>query len=424
MNNLLPCLSCVYDCKIRDELEAIWHGRVVPASDDAEFRNLVHTFVSTLSDMVKDGNISTPEQLGEALAALFDLCVSLEYAKLAADIHWVYCPPSNKCEPAVLFYPYVRACPRCARLGRKVLLKQSHKPGSGTIGHIAAKTLSAMLAALVEKTNRQWQIYQMKRQILDVDTLLVSSESIALCEVKASPLVAFPLAILLPQELQRRGQNDRLENISEHVITTLPLDREISLYIPNDNPILLKLGKRKERGFPIRKFTKSYAQDKDTLWSVIQFWRRLYHAYRHKWAQSDDDSLRWLTFGCGGQVDDSKNLPGIDRTDDIKKGVYQVLKLGEHFAKRCAKKAVKIVLCGNIHAARHHQDYLSGLEDITWTYEQHLMDAGDPDWKKVRAADLVRLYDAVFTFTQPHFRDRSLSDGFGLEALLDRLGET
>jgi hypothetical protein len=31
-------------------------------------------------------------------------------------------------------------------------------------------------------------------------------------------------------------------------------------------------------------------------------------------------------------VDDSKNSPGIDRTDDIKKGIYQMLKLGEHFA--------------------------------------------------------------------------------------------
>lgn len=424
MNNSLSCLNCAYDCKIRDELGAIWNSRVTPAADDIEFQKMVNTLISTLSAMVKSGNIATAEQLGEALAAFFDLCVSLQYAKLVADTGWGYCPPYAKHEPAALFYPYVRACPRCARFGRKVLLKQSHKPHSDTIGRVAAKTVGTLLAALVEKTNRRWQIYQMKRRILDVDMLLVANESIALCEVKASPLIAFPLTTLLPRELQQRGQNDKPQNISEHVTTALPVDSEVFLYVPDGNARLLSLGKRVDSGFPMRKFTESYAEDKDILWSVIQFWQRLYHAYRRKWMQKGDDSLRWLTFGCGGQVDDSKNLPGLDRTDDIKKGVYQVLKLGEHFAKQCAKKAVKIVLCGNIHAARHHKDYLSGLEDVTWTYEQHLVDSGDPDWKKVRVADLVRLYDAVITLTQPHFRDHSLQQGFGLEALLTQLKES
>jgi hypothetical protein len=121
-------------------------------------------------------------------------------------------------------------------------------------------------------------------------------------------------------------------------------------------------------------------------------------------------------------VDDSKNSPGIDRTDDIKKGVYQMLKLGEHFAARCRKGAIKVVLLANVHAVRHHSDYLSGLEDMIWTYDQLLVMTDDPNWRKIRAEDLVRLYDAAITFTKPHFRDSELLAGFGLDRLLTRLG--
>ncbi len=394
---------------------------MVPAADDPDFHELTDTLISTLSDMVRDGDITTAEQIGEAMAALFDLCVSLEYAKMVADTGWVYCPPPSEQENPLLFYTYVRACPRCALSGRKVLLEQSHKPRSDTIGRIAAKTIGGLLNALVKRIGNQWQLYQVGRQILDVDMLIAANESIALCEVKASPLIAFPLIMRLPRRLQQRRQNDELQNISEHVSTTLPADDELFLYVPDSTVRCLSLGKRSDNGFPIRNFCQSHARDKDTLRGIIQFWQRLYHAYRHKWKQKGDDSLRWLTFGCGGRVDDSKNLPGLDRTDDIKKGVYQVLKLGEHFAKQCAKKAVRVVLSGNIHAARHHTDYLSGLEEVIWTYEQHLIDMEDPDWRKVRVADLVRLYDAVFTFTQPHFRDRTMSEELGPEALLDRL---
>jgi hypothetical protein len=38
--------------------------------------------------------------------------------------------------------------------------------------------------------------------------------------------------------------------------------------------------------------------------------------------QRHNDHFRWLLCGCGG-VDDSKNAPGMDRTDDIKKGTRE-----------------------------------------------------------------------------------------------------
>lgn len=169
-------------------------------------------------------------------------------------------------------------------------------------------------------------------------------------------------------------------------------------------------------------FLALYAHNLQAVLDIIRAWQRFYEGYERKWGQDGDDRLRWLTFGCGGQVDDSKNSPGIDRTDDIKKGIYQTIKLGEHFVSRCAKRAIKVVLLSNVHAVRHHNDYLSGIEDMIWTHENLLLETDDPDWRKVRVDDLIRLYDAAIAFTKPHFRDSQLAADFGLDVLLSRLG--
>lgn len=299
----------------------------------------------------------------------------------------------------------------------------SHKPGSDTIGRIAAKTLGALLFALSQGTGNTWQVRQTARRVFDTDMLLFTTETLALCEVKASPLVAFPLIAPLKRELRRRGREDEQQRVARHRKTDLPLAKagEVALYLPHTGR-RFNVGNPTSEDYPIRKFHTLYAGDGKVVLDIVQAWQRIYEGYEHKWERQGDGCLRWLTFGCGGKVDDSKNSPGIDRTDDIKKGVYQMLKLGEHFVARCAKQAIKVVLLANVHAVRHHSDYLSGLEGMIWTDEKRLVETGDPDWRKVRVDDLIRLYDAAITFTKPHFRDPQLEAGFGRERSLARLG--
>jgi hypothetical protein len=417
-----PCSDCQLDCGLIDDLVFIWNNTSEPAANDPDFVQLVNTLVATLSQLVEAQQITTPDDLGIALAALFDLCVSLEYAKLVTDIDWVYCPASQQHGNPVLLYPYVKACPRCVALGQ-VARAESHKPRSDTIGRIAAKTLGVLLSALSQQTGNTWQVRQLTRQVFDADMLLFTSETLALCEVKASPLVAFPLIAPLERELQQRGREDEQQRVARHRKTDLPLAKagEISLYLPHVSR-QYELGNPTSADYPIRSFHVRYAHDMRAVLDVIKAWQQLYEGYERRWDQDGDTRLRSLTFGCGGRVDDSKNSPGIDRTDDIKKGIYQMLKLGEHFAAQCRKGAIKVVLLANVHAVRHHSDYLSGLEDMIWTHEQLLVMADDPGWRKVRVDDLVKLYDAAITFTKPHFRDLHLSADFGLDVLLARLG--
>lgn len=418
----IPCLNCTLGCGLNDDLSFIWDNSAKPAVDDPTFSQLVNTLVATLSELVKAHEVATADDLGVAMAALFDLCASLEYAKLVTDTDWVYCPAGQQHTGPALLYPYVKACPRCAASGQ-VARVESHKPGSDTIGRIAAKTLGVLLLALSEQTGNAWQVWQTTRRVFDTDMLLSTGETLALCEVKASPLVAFPLVAPLERELRRRGRESEQQSIARHRKTDLPLAKagELSLYLPHIGH-LYNLGSPTSADYPIGKFLTLYAHDERAVLDIIKAWRQLYEGYERKWGQDGDNRLRWLTFGCGGQVDDSKNSPGIDRTDDIKKGIYQMLKLGEHFAARCAKGAIKVVLLANLHAVRHHSDYLSGIEDMIWTHENMLLETDDPDWRKVRVDDLIRLYDAAIAFTKPHFRDPQLSTGFGLDGLLARLG--
>lgn len=417
----LPCLNCTLGCGLNNDLSFIWNSSAEPAKDDRAFTELVRTLVDTLSELVKTQQITTPTDLGMALGALFDLCVSLEYARLITDTDWVYCPATQQHAQPMLFYSYVKACPRCAASG-KVEPAVSHKPGSDTIGRIAAKVLGALLVALCKQTGNDWQVRQTTRRVFDIDMLLFTTETLVLCEVKASPLVAFPLAITLKRELRHHGQESEQQPIVKHRKTDVPLEKveNVSLYVPHIGQ-LYDLGSPDSPDYPICQFINLYAHDAKRVLEIIRAWQQLYKGYERKWNKVEDNCLRWLTFGCGGQVDDSKNSPGIDRTDDIKKGIYQMLKLGHYFSSKCKKNAIRVALLANVHAVRHHNDYLSGLEDVIWTHENLLFETEDPRWRKVRVDDLLRLYDAVIAFTRPHFRDSQLEEGFGLDRMLARL---
>lgn len=68
-------------------------------------------------------------------------------------------------------------------------------------------------------------------------------------------------------------------------------------------------------------------------------------------------------------ISDSKTSAGLDRTDDIKKGIYQTLKLSVEAHKEFPNKNVKTALISNLPAYRHGSDYLEPLYDIYWGQE-------------------------------------------------------
>lgn len=170
-----------------------------------------------------------------------------------------------------------------------------------------------------------------------------------------------------------------------------------------------------------------FSTDNQLFKRYFQFWVVAYSAY-NKTARGKGTLLEpvyWLTNACGQpfprplnwpirksekgyeSVSDGKSSVGMDRTDDIKKGIYQVLKIAASAKPKPSKLTVKTALLSNIHAVRHYDEYLLELQDIVWTL--------DETGKAKKAADLppekeiYNLFDGIITFTNSYVRDEWIS---------------
>jgi len=170
------------------------------------------------------------------------------------------------------------------------------------------------------------------------------------------------------------------------------------------------------------------ALDSDTLLfnEYLDFWLRAFKNYETN--KSAKDNVYWLTNACGQpnprpsnwpqrrkgtgyeSVSDGKTSVGMDRTDDIKKGIYQVLKVGAESKPQPGRFTVKTALVSNIHAVRHYKEYLTSLEDIIWTIDESgkARKTGDlpPD------TQVFNLFNGIISFTGSHIRDNWLEQIF------------
>ena len=127
---------------------------------------------------------------------------------------------------------------------------------------------------------------------------------------------------------------------------------------------------------------------------------------------NEDPQTRWHRFGCGNieiknpppgtakqlRVDNTKILPGIDRTDDIKKGIAQVMLFGR-LKLGCRARAVKTVLFGNLYAETHHEHYVKPLASL-----ELLWPGNEPVW----------LFDGIVAMSRNILNDDRLAVLFGL----------
>lgn len=151
----------------------------------------------------------------------------------------------------------------------------------------------------------------------------------------------------------------------------------------------------------------------------VTTWVRAFNAYGTK---DKFDNIFWLTGGCGAptptpngwpttgtgskkkveSISDGKTSVGMDRTDDIKKGVYQLLKLRMIDAVAEGMN-VKVGILSNAHAARHHDDYVLPIQDVMWLKTEQT-DVKTTDNLPV-GTPLFNLYDGIITFTKSFTRD-------------------
>lgn len=366
--------------------------------------------------------------IGVSLAAAFDLFIASNYYQKLTNQGWLYCGFG---EP-LLLYPYTNICPRCILAGN-FEYHPANKPLSGQIGNITRSLLCVFLDTLFRRKGLNLQIY-LGSEPVDVIIRDEQNKVLLLAEVKASPLIT--LAIAAKTEVQTTlTDTDSITPLNH--LPTLHLSLRTSdsyIFLPKLEETtwsynLVSLGILNNEPYQVyRQLAHSLEQNQKIFNEYLDFWLQAYRSYQSRRNNSAIDRSYWLTNGCGQpypkpqnwpkvkkgdsyeSVSDSKTSVGLDRTDDIKKGIYQVLKLGAESKPYIDNYDVKVALLSNIHPVRHYDEYLSSLQDIVWTVDKTKQAKNISHLPPETV--LYNLFDGIIAFTEIYNRDEWIRKTF------------
>lgn len=398
-------------------------------------------FIKALIDAVYEypypTNVSNNEVKilrGKLLAAAFDLLVSVEYYKSMGHSGWVYCPFPE--EEPFIYYPYTNVCPRCV-LANDFRFHQANKPPSGSIGAMTSKLLGLFFEALFERHGRKIEIH---KGMEPVDTIFIDNSTnphvYLFAEVKSAPLLTLPLAMKTEKLTQEIDGTAKALLSHEKINIPQLYQTPIGLFVP-----VKSSGTRtgwENKIYPLGAKTN----EKDTEWayrgilSLLKTDNKFFATYASFWLAALEEyqseaktklPIYWFTNGCGQpaprpetwpkrssgsgyeSVSDGKTSVGMDRTDDIKKATYQVLKLGAEGKTEKGKRYL-VGIVSNIHAIRHFDEYLTNLKDIIWTKDESGIVTRasqlDPN------TEFYNLFDGIISLTNTVARDIWIKENF------------
>ncbi len=365
------------------------------------------------------------KDVGISLAAAFDLLISAQYFSLISHSNWLYCPA----ETSRYFLPYTNCCPRHA-VANEFFFHASSKPTSGKIGTTTARLLLLFYQEVFRQKGFEERIL---RGTEPVDAIIINDKEkkVFFAEIKASPLVTLPLSTVSEQlTTERDGEIVPLGH-SLGVLSNL-YETEFDVFVPQIQMLewtekYFGLGTKKDLTdsfFGFRGIANLVERSNEFFDAYLKFWENSLKSYSPK----SNQNIYWLTNACGTptpipvnwqrrlrgegfeSVSDSKTSVGMDRTDDIKKGIYQVLKLGVEGKLSGSNWDYKVGIISNIHPARHFDDYLKSLKDVVWTNDAtgNAKFVGDlPDEQPI-----YNLFDAIVALTQTFARDEWLEKLF------------
>lgn len=359
-----------------------------------------------------------------ALAAAFDLLVAAEYYGAVDKKGWLYCTATRP----LLLYPYTNTCPSCL-LNQRFSYHPANKPRSGMIGNSTARLLSKFMAVLLNSSGKNIEVLR-GREPVDIIFVDRSTQptTVFFAEIKASPLITFPLCIRDSVKLVNANasqQHTALEcpaDYMHHLELMVPVKAEnggawTSAYFP-----FAKDPKAGDAGWAYSTL-RNLISDTDFFSTYVDSWQDAFEAYSQRDATA---MIYWLTNGCGQpnprpqdwpkrrgsgyeSVSDSKTSVGMDRTDDIKKATYQVLKMNAE-GKPSTLYDYKVGILSNIHAVRHFATYLENMKDMMWTRDTMASNSDEVAMPTL----LYNLFDGIVTLTSTYTRDNWLKESFAL----------
>lgn len=436
-----PCGNCEHAdaCKPFSELEQYLFQRrefqrPKPLSEiDVSLDGIVQSFVASLRRLRKDGRLAEGAT-GNALSALVDYCITGVYANGLITNEAQFAQRAVRCGQNRIVFPYTWMCPLCVSAHASPIdcylplstrerkngavrdypqVAWLAKPGGRAIGDQGIQVVKALLREVLKGYGDKVKLRDGGGARGEFDLTIATDETLAFIEVKAKPLVSYPLVGDLSVNLH--AQSNQHEWISARMedVSTLSL----FLGASGDSLPLSKPTSTNVNIWPLEDLSV-LARDKDIVEMIVDNWIAQATAYEEQWG-NEPDNLRWHRFGCGNfhvtepdgtrvekRVANTKELPGLDRTDDIKKGAAQVLKYSR-LKFLCKKGALKAVLLGNTHALTHHEDYVEPILHLkVLNAEEQSCRA---EW----------IFDAMVGLTRNHFNAPVLAEIFSFEELIE-----
>lgn len=402
-----------------------WLQYIIEQTKDIEVSEIEQNVIDKLVHEVY--RLSTESNRRLWLAAAFDLLLSAEYYRTVAHTGWLYCPDGHI---PLMLYPYTNACPCCV-LQNKFVYHNANKPKSGSIGAKTSRLLTAFLQSLFLKNRRSIQV---KKGVEPVDIVLIdhstSPTALMFAEIKAAPLITLPLAIVSQTITQEVGNH--VKQVAHRVSDFVTLyGTQLNLFLPQTTGSssgwqLIPFGTRQDifdEEWAYHALLRLLSNEEHFLTSYFDFWETALKYYEQK-SQTD---LFWLTNACGQpsprpadwprrhgasgheSISDSKSSVGMDRTDDLKKATYQVLKISTS-GNPSQKFHYTVGIISNIHAIRHFDEYMYALKDVVWTRDE----ANKVQYARDLPPDtpLFNLFDGILALTQTYTRDKWLAKIF------------
>jgi hypothetical protein len=426
-----PCTECAFKvgcppyAVLKTNLFRAKSYRSPPAPDsiDRALDGLIGAFVVMMKEQERRNTLSV-EDRGVHLSALFDLAVTAIYTNNLWKGAKEFNQEAILSGPNSAYFPYTWMDPRSLALGMPLadcylpdsirkenrdypVAQRLAKPGGRFIGDGGIKVLRGIIRRILSANRPHARLRDGGGLHGEFDLTITDEDHLIFIEVKAKPLIAYPLKLSLLSTRtsdELRWQTISMSDVRSFSLFLAASNQEIALSKPSEDEFIT---------WPLPDLERAIG-DPETFLLVVNNWKKHLDGYR-KW-ENEPRETRWHRFGCGNfgvienkiriekRVANTKELPGLDRTDDIKKGAAQLIKFAR-YKFECAKEAIRCVLAGNTHAETHAENYIEPLINL----------------KIVRATDPTKrtewIFDAVIGLTKNNINNADLKMFFDLANL-------
>ena len=297
---------------------------------------------------------------------------------------------------------FINLCSPCYSSAEKWIYQKAVKPQSGALGKLSGEIILRFIEKLYPKIDEVIAVGGVEA----ADAILKHSSGMTiLAEVKSAPLLTYPFVFKI--------NNNCLNGQHEKITITSSQLKECGSAIYLHNGIVIELGKVGGTLWPFKPLVNFIINPSNTkiITSCINHWLNAKGAYSKK---DRSNKMYYLANASGSppkiakerdnwpkkeSISDSKTSAGMDRTDDIKKAIYQSLKIGLHVK---TEKNIKTAIISNLPAYRHGEEYIEPFIGMYWGLDKDLVKIEDS--KGIMLNDLRRAFDFIITLEEPVLR--------------------